>query len=77
MNSPSCGLRVASVVFGFMCLAQLTRIIARVNIIVGETFIHRRISAVAVVITGLLCIWLWRLASQASTPKTNASPVKP
>ncbi|MDD2762458.1 MAG: hypothetical protein PHE83_00635 [Opitutaceae bacterium] len=77
MNSPSCGLRVASVVFGLMCLGQLLRIILRIQIHVGDCYVHRWVSAIAVVITGLLCAWLWRLASKADQPKTDATPAKP
>ena len=77
MNSPTCGLRVASVVFGLMCLGQLIRIIALLQIHVGGFYVHRWISAVAVVVTGLLCVWLWMLASKADQPKPDAAPAKP
>lgn len=77
MNSPTCGLRVASVIFGLMCLAQLLRIITRLGIIVDGHIIGRRFSAIAVIITGALCIWLWMLSSKADKPKSDATPVKP
>ena len=77
MNSPTCGLRVASVVFGLMCLGQLLRIILRFQLLVGHHYVHRWHSAVAVIITGLLCVWLWMLASKTDQPKTDAAPVKP
>ena len=60
-----------------MCLAQLLRIIVRVQIHVGSCYVHRWVSAVAVVITGLLCVWLWRLAAKAAQPKVDAAPAKP
>ncbi len=59
MSSPTCGLRVASAVFGVICVAQLLRILMHVSIVIGGHWIGRKISAVAVVITGVLCIWLW------------------
>lgn len=77
MNSPIVGLRVASVVFGLMCLAQLLRIITCLEIHVGGHYISRKISAVAVVITGALCVWLWLLASKAGKPRSDATPGKP
>ena len=77
MNSPTCGLRVASVVFGLICLGQLLRIILRLQVFVGSHYIHRWHSAVVVVVAGLLCVWLWMLASKAAQPKPDAAPAKP
>ena len=77
MNSPSCGLRVASVIFGLICLGHLLRIIVRLDIIAGGHFIGRKISAIAVIITGALCIWLWMLSSKADKAKPDATPAKP
>ena len=77
MNSPTCGLRIASVVFGLVCLAQLLRIIARFQLLVGGFYIHRWISAVVAVVAGMLCVWLWMLASKADQPKPDAAPAKP
>ena len=77
MNSPICGLRLASMVFGLMCLAHLLRIITRFHIQLGGFYIHRWTSAVVVVITGLLCVWLWMLASKAEQPKPDAAQAKP
>jgi hypothetical protein len=77
MNSPTCGLRVASVVFGLICLGQLLRIILRIQLLVGTCYVHRWHSAVVVVITGLLCVWLWMLAAKTDQPKPDAAPAKP
>jgi uncharacterized membrane protein len=77
MNSPTCGLRVASVVFGLICLGQLLRIIARFEICVAGCYIHRWASAIIVVITGVLCVWLWMLSSKADQPKTDATGAPP
>jgi hypothetical protein len=77
MNSPVVGLRVASVIFGLVCLAQLLRIIVRLEIIVGGHIIARRFSAIAVIVAGALCLWLWMLSTKADKPKPDATPVKP
>ena len=77
MNSPTCGLRVASVVFGLICLGHLLRIIARLQVNLGGFYVHRWTSAVAVVVAGLLCVWLWMLATKTAQPKPDAAPAKP
>ena len=76
MNSPAVGLRVAGTIFGLMCLAQLLRIITRLEIIVDGHIIARRFSAIAVLVTGALCIWLWMLSSKADKPAAT-TPAKP
>jgi hypothetical protein len=76
MNSPTLGLRVAGTIFGLMCLAQLLRIITRLEIIVDGHIIARRFSAIAVLVTGALCIWLWMLSSKADKPAAT-TPAKP
>jgi hypothetical protein len=55
----------------------LLRIILRFQILVGTHYIHRWHSAVVVVVAGLLCVWLWMLASKADQPKPDAAPAKP
>jgi len=62
MNSQIFGLRAASVVFGLMSLAQLTRIILRPDVLVAGHHMPLWPSALAVVILGTLSIWMWRLA---------------
>jgi uncharacterized membrane protein len=68
MKSQILGLRVASVVFGLICLAQLLRIIARISIEAGGCYVPRWISAIVVLVAGALCVWLWMLASKADKP---------
>jgi len=77
MNSPAVGLRVASLVFGVMCLAHVLRIITRFQLILGGYSVARKFSAIAVLITGALCVWLWVLASKTDQPKPDAAPAKP
>jgi len=69
MNTPICGLRVASAIFGLICLGQLVRILTAIQIHIGSHYVHRWMSAVAMLVAGCLCVWLWRLASEAARPK--------
>ncbi len=62
MNSQILGLRVASVVFGLMCLAQLARLVIQPQILVAGYEMPLWPSALALVILGGLTFWLWRLA---------------
>jgi len=62
MGSQILGLRIASIVFGLMFLAQLTRIIIRPDVLVAGHHMPLWPSAFAVVILGGLSIWMWRLA---------------
>ena len=62
MNSHILGLRVASVIFGLMSLAQLARLMVRPEIIVVGHRMPLWPSALAFVVMGGLSIWLWKLA---------------
>lgn len=62
MNSQIVGLRVASVVFGLVCLAQLIRLVARGEILVAGHAMPLWLSAVAAVIAGGLSCWMWKLS---------------
>ena len=68
MNSQTLGLRVASVIFGLVCLGHLLRIVARLDVHIGGIYIHRWLSAVAVIASGLLCLWLWMLSRPEAKP---------
>ncbi len=71
MNSQILGLRVASVVFGVICLGQLFRILLNLQVLVAGHIVARRWSAVAVVLTAALCVWLWTLTLQKNTAATE------
>lgn len=73
MNSRIVGLRVGSAVFGVMCLGQLVRLIARLNVTVGSHAIPLWPSAVALLVLALLSIWLWRLSLEVVKPATPAA----
>jgi len=66
MNSPKYGLRLASVLFGLMSLAQLWRLVAQPNVIVDGNPVPVWPSALAFVILAALSLWLWRLGSRCN-----------
>ena len=63
MGSQPAGLRVASVVFGLMALAQLARLLIRPDVLVAGYPVPLWPSALALVILGGLALWMWKLAS--------------
>jgi hypothetical protein len=62
MKSQIIGLRVASIVFGLMSLAQLARFIMRAELLVAGYHLPLWPSALAFVVLGGLSLWLWRLS---------------
>ena len=62
MKSQIIGLRVASIVFGLMSLAQLVRFIMRAELLVAGYHLPLWPSALAFVVLGGLSLWLWRLS---------------
>ena len=63
MKSQILGLRVASVLFGLMTVAQVMRLVIRPEVLVAGHLVPLWPSALAVVILGSLCIWLWKLSA--------------
>jgi hypothetical protein len=59
-------LRVAAAIFGLVCLAQLLRLITRAEIIVAGNHVPLWPSAVAVVISGAMSFWLWKLSGRTN-----------
>jgi hypothetical protein len=66
MNSQILGLRVAGTIFGLMCLAQLLRLMTRIEIFVAGRQIPLWPSALGVLIAGGLSLWMWKLSSTAT-----------
>ncbi len=64
MNPQTLALRVASVVFGLMSLAQLLRAVIRVRLAIAGHPIPARLSLVAFVILALLSAWMWAASSK-------------
>ena len=64
MNAQIFGLRVAGTVFGIVCIAQLVRLLffSGVRVTVGGFEMPLWPNAVAFVILGGLCIWMWTLS---------------
>jgi hypothetical protein len=66
MNSQILGLRIAGTIFGMVCLGQLLRLVTQAEVLVEGRQIPLWLSAVAVVITGSLSLWLWKLSKAAA-----------
>jgi hypothetical protein len=61
VKSQITGLRVASVVFGLMAIAQLARILIRPEVLVAGHPMPLWPSVLAFIILGGLSFWLWKL----------------
>jgi hypothetical protein len=66
MKARITGLRVASVVFGLIALAQLMRVVLRPEVLVAGYPIPLWPSMLAVIIFGGLSFWMWNLARRQS-----------
>jgi hypothetical protein len=62
MNSPTTGLRVASVMFGIFAIFHLLRLINHAQVTVGTYTIPMGVSWIGLIIAAILCIWMWRLS---------------
>jgi hypothetical protein len=63
MNSNVLGLRLASVVFGLICLVQLLRLIINPELVVAGHQVPLWPSGVALVVLGSLSVWMWKISS--------------
>jgi hypothetical protein len=63
MNSPTTGLRVASVLFGIFTIGHLLRLISHAQVTVGTHTIPMGLSWIALIVAAILCIWMWRLSN--------------
>ena len=61
MNPQVLGLRIASIIFGLMSLAQLVRLVIRPEVLVAGHLMPLWPSALALGILGGLSIWMWKL----------------
>jgi hypothetical protein len=73
MKSRTLGLRVSSLIFGLFCLAHIARLSTRAEIIIGSHHFGRIPSFIAVIISGVLSIWLAKLAGPWCT-ETKETP---
>jgi hypothetical protein len=62
MKSQILGLKVASIIFGLMCLAQLLRLVVRPEVLVAGHHVPLWPSGLAFIILGGLSLWLWKLS---------------
>ena len=62
MNSQIIGLRVAGTMFGIICIPHLVRLVTGFQILIGGHEIPIWLNGVVLVISGVLCIWLWWLS---------------
>ena len=58
MNKPAS--LVAAILFWLIALAQLLRVLFRVEVTAGGVVIPLWVSIVAVIVLGALGLWLWR-----------------
>jgi hypothetical protein len=63
MNSNILGLRIASTLLGLVCLAQLTRLVKHIEVVIAGYTAPFWVSGVAFVVTGILSIWLWKISN--------------
>ena len=63
MNSPTTGLRVASIIFALFLLGHVLRLIKHAPVTVGSHHIPMWVSLVALIVAGGLSIWMWRLSN--------------
>jgi uncharacterized membrane protein YecN with MAPEG domain len=63
MNSPTTGLRVASIIFAIFALFHIVRLLLQIQVTVGTHSIPMALSWVALVVAAILCIWMWRLSN--------------
>jgi len=66
MNSQTAGLRVASIVFGLICLGHLWRLYAHAEVRIGGHSVPLWASLAGLIVAGLLSFWMWRLSSARS-----------
>ena len=66
MNSQILGLKVAGIVFGLLCLAQLLRLVIRPEVLVAGHQVPLWPSGLAFVILGGLSLWMWKLSRAAA-----------
>ena len=79
MNSPVCGLRVASIIAGLVGVAHLLRLFIGFQVLVGSHPIPVWLSAVGLVVMGVLSFWLWKLSMpvHSAPPADSSHPAAP
>jgi hypothetical protein len=73
MKSRTLGLRVSSLLFGLFCLAHIARLSTRAEVIIGSHRFGSIPSYIAVIVSGVLSIWLAKLSGPWYS-ENNESP---
>jgi hypothetical protein len=66
MNSQITGLRVAGIVFGFLCAAQLLRLLIRPEVLIAGHLLPLWPSVLAFLVMGSLSLWMWTLSCRSN-----------
>jgi hypothetical protein len=64
MNSQTIGLQVAGTIFALVCIAQLLRLVLRVEVLVAGHPLPYWPNAIALVVAGGLSYWMWKLSAR-------------
>ena len=65
MRSQITGLRVASIVFGLIAIAQLIRLVMRPTVLVAGSPMPLWPSLLGFIIMGALSLWMWKLTHRS------------
>ena len=65
MNSQRTGLLFASLIFAIIAIAHAVRLFKHAPITIGSHVVPMEMSWVALIVSVVLCIWMWRLSSAA------------
>ncbi len=73
MNSKTRALRVSGTIFRLMCIAQLLRFLAQIEMLVDGHQVPLRLSAVVVVVMGGLSSWVWTVSCSMGTQSSTGA----
>jgi hypothetical protein len=74
VNSPVCGLRVASILTGLGALAHFVRLVRPFQILIGSHPVPILANLVGFLVLGLLSFWFWKLSGTINPVATNPPP---
>lgn len=64
MNSPRTGLRAAAALFAVFALFHVIRLVKHISVALGDFNVPFAVSWVALIVAGMISIWMWRLSAQ-------------
>lgn len=65
LHSQILGLRVAGTIFGLVCIAHVLRVVTRADMVIAGYLLPLWVSGLAVIVTGGMSLWLWKLSCRA------------